>query len=159
MSHTTAFTRAPIETVFSLLADPSRYEEFVVGNSTIRRFDPEWPKEGTTFHHSLGVKPFIVKDESISLATDHATYLVMETRMSVLGASITAFELSSTGEGTKIEIFEEAIRGPFAWLWSRPVDALLDWRNKRLLERLTRLAEEEASQAGKIPATTSEGRN
>ncbi|MFO7292272.1 MAG: SRPBCC family protein [Actinomycetes bacterium] len=151
MSHTIAFTPAPIETVFALLADPARYEEFVVGNSTIRSFDPDWPSEGATFHHSLGIKPFVVKDKSISLATDHATYLVMETRMSVLGASITAFELSPTGAGTKIEIFEEAISGPFAWLWSRPVDALLDWRNRRLLERLCRLAEKEAGIGADTP--------
>src|SRR5690606_13557738 len=72
MSHTIAFTPAPIETVFALLADPARYEEFVVGNSTIRSFDPDWPSEGATFHHSLGIKPFVVKDKSISLATDHA---------------------------------------------------------------------------------------
>ena len=155
MSHTVAATRAPIETVFALLANPKRYEEFVVGNSTIRRFDPAWPDEGMRFHHSLGVKPFVVKDESISLATDHATYLVMETRMSVLGASITAFELTPTGAGTEIEIFEEAIRGPFAWLWSRPVEALLDWRNRRLLERLTGLAEAEAEKAGAIPTSQS----
>lgn len=147
MSYTTGFARAPIEAVFGLLAHPKRYEQFVVGNSTIRRFDPVWPAEGTTFHHTLGVKPFVIKDKTISLATDHATYLVMETRMSVLGASITSFQLTPVANGTQIDLYEEAIRGPFAWLWSRPVDALLRGRNRRLLDRLTRLAEDETGTA------------
>lgn len=134
---------APAQSIFSVLADPSQYEVFVVGNSQIRRFDPRWPQPGTRFHHLLGVKPLVVAGSSLSLATDYETYLVLETGMGILGATLTTFYLMETPDGTKLEVREEPWSGLVARFWSKAVDIALDRRNRLLLRRLKRLSEEQ----------------
>lgn len=144
----------PSSAVFAVLADPRRYEQFVVGNSAIRSFDPHWPEEGSEFQHSLGVKPLVIQDSSTALATDRQTYLVMLTRMGFLGATITSFRLSSRPAGTEVEIREEPVWGMVVWMWSKMVDQMLAWRNRRLLVRLRKLAEEQfARERSVLPPT------
>lgn len=141
MAVTTITIAAPPSEIFRILSDPDRYEEFVVGNSTIRRFDPDWPEEGSEFHHTLGIKPLVVMGKTVALTTDHATLLALDTGMGPLGATITIFKLFPTEEGTRVQIREEPIRGIVAWFWNKPIDVILDRRNRWLLRRLKRLAE------------------
>lgn len=133
----------PMSSVFAVLADPPRYERFVLGNAGVRRFDPGWPEEGSEFAHTLGIRPLVMHDTTTSLATDHRTYLVLLTRMSLMGATITSFVLQPRESGTLMEIREEPMWGPVSWLWSKLVDQVLAWRNRRLLIRLSDVAEEQ----------------
>lgn len=143
----------PASSVFAVLADPPRYERFVVGNSGVRRFDPLWPEEGSEFAHTLGIRPLVMHDTTTSLATDHRTYLVLLTRMSLMGATITSFVLQPRESGTLMEIREEPMWGPVSWLWSKLVDQILAWRNRRLLVRLSDVAEEQfARERSVLPA-------
>lgn len=134
---------APMSSIFAVLSDPPRYERFVVGNARVRRFHPRWPEEGTEFAHTLGVRPFVMHDRSTSLATDHRSYLVLLTRMSYMGATLTSFALTSSDRGTLVEIREEPLWGPVDWLWSKAVDKMLAWRNAHLLRRLRAVTEEQ----------------
>lgn len=143
----------PMSSVFAVLADPPRYERFVVGNARVRRFDPRWPAEGSEFAHSLGIRPLVMHDTTTSLATDHRTYLVLLTRMSLMGATLTSFFLQPRESGTLLEIREEALWGPVSWIWSKLVDEVLAWRNRRLLVRLSDVAEEQfARERSVLPA-------
>lgn len=143
MADTSTIIETPVSSVFAVLSDPRAYERFVVGNSRVRRFDPDWPDEGSEFHHSLGIRPFLIRDTSMSLGTDHRTFLVLLTRMGPLGATITSFVLSPHQGGTELAIREEPVWGPMALAWSKVVDSILDWRNRRLLVRLTDVAKEQ----------------
>ncbi|HEX2152452.1 MAG TPA: SRPBCC family protein [Acidimicrobiia bacterium] len=142
---------APPSSVFGVLSDPRRYENFVVGNARIRRFDPRWPEEGSTFAHSLGMGPLVVKDTTTSIATDDASYLVLETRMGPLGTSVTVFRIGSTESGTRVEIQEDPISGPMAWVWNPLLDRALGWRNRWLLRRLGKLAERRFGNERSVP--------
>lgn len=144
---------APMSSVFAVLADPRRYEQFVVGNSGIRHFDPDWPEDGSEFAHTLGVKPMVIHDTSTCLATDNHSFLVLLTRMGWLGATITTFVLHADPGGTELEIREEPLWGLVSRVWSKVTDMVLDWRNRRLLARFTRLAEEQfARERSVLPA-------
>lgn len=143
MADDSALLDTPMSSVFSVLADPPRYERFVVGNARVRRFDPRWPEEGSEFAHSLGVRPLVMHDTTTSLATDHRSFLVLLTRMSFMGATITSFVLHPREGGTLMEIREEPIWGPVSWLWSKLVDEVLARRNRRLLVRMSDVAEEQ----------------
>lgn len=158
MAVTSITVDAPPSSVFAVLANPQRYETFVVGNSNIRRFDPRWPEEGSEFQHTLGFKPLVVMGKTVSLSTDHSTHLAMDTGMGVLGATITVFKLFPTEEGTRVDLKEEPIRGTVAWFWNKPVDMVLDWRNRWLLKRLKNIAEEQfARQRATLPPAKESG--
>jgi hypothetical protein len=156
MADDSTLVDAPRSSVFTVLADPPRYEQFVVGNSAVRRFDPRWPEDGSVFHHSLGIRPFLIKDVATSLGTDNATYLVLLTRMGFLGATITTFRLLTRPGGTEVEIREEPMWGMAAWMWTKLVDLVLAWRNRRLLARLKRLAEEQFARERSVLPSSSE---
>lgn len=143
MAHERAEFDTPMSSVFAVLADPPRYEGFVVGNAGVHRFDPGWPDEGSEFAHSIGIGPLVIHDTTTSLATDHRTFLVLLTRMGFMGATLTSFVLQPREDGTLMEIREEPIWGPVSWLWSKLVDQVLAWRNRRLLVRLSDVAGEQ----------------
>lgn len=143
----------PMSSIFAVLADPPRYERFVVGNARVRRFDPRWPAEESEFAHTLGIRPLVLHDTTTSLATDYRTYLVLLTRMSFMGATLTSFVLHPRETGTLLEIREEPLWGPVSWIWSKLVDEVLASRNRRLLVRLSDVAEEQfARERSVLPA-------
>jgi uncharacterized protein YndB with AHSA1/START domain len=137
----TAVDASP-ETVFAVLANPSRYAYFVVGTKTVRRFDPNWPEPGSAFHHTLGVGLPLLRDATISVAVDPPRQLVLKTRLMPLGMNDTVFRLTPEGDGTLVELEEKPIAGPAAAKAIAPlVDRLLWLRNQELLRRLRKTVE------------------
>src|SRR5690242_10003613 len=59
--------RAPAAAVWAVLGDGWLYANWVVGTSRVRAVDPTWPDEGSRIHHSFGVWPAVIDDETVSL--------------------------------------------------------------------------------------------
>ena len=55
------------QAVFEVLADGWLYPGWVVGASRMRAVDAAWPAEGARLHHSVGVWPLLIHDETVSL--------------------------------------------------------------------------------------------
>ena len=53
---------APVEAVWSVLADGWSSANGVVGAARIRDVDPGWPAMGTRVHHFVGVRPALIQD-------------------------------------------------------------------------------------------------
>lgn len=62
--------RATVENVHAVLADPSTYDDFVVGTRRIRAADRGWPGRGTRLHHSVGFGVTLLRDETEVRDTD-----------------------------------------------------------------------------------------
>ncbi len=145
MSVNRTFVAAPPQTVFAVLSDPPSYARFTVGTKRIRRFDPRWPDVGTTFHHTLGVGPLILRDLSRVVELEAGRRLVLRAQMRPLAVNRVAFSLRARdGEGTDVEIEEHAIEGPAAAVWNPVLDGLMWLRNQELLRRLKKVAERRA---------------
>ena len=58
---------APAEAVWAVVSDGWLYANWVVGTSRVRAVDSTWPDAGSRIHHSFGVWPAVIDDETVSL--------------------------------------------------------------------------------------------
>lgn len=141
MARNRIYCESSPDAVFGILADPRRYGDFVVGSRTIRRFHPRWPEEGSDIHHSLGLGATLIRDRSVSLRSESPHLLVLKTMMRPIGITETIFRLSPKDGGTVAEIEENPVSGPIAVpALASLVDSALWLRNRRVLQRLRKLA-------------------
>lgn len=150
MSESSATVDAPTETVWGVLSDPRTFEYFVVGSRRVRRFDPGWPEVGTTLHHTVGLGPLSIRDSSTVVAADEDRFLALDARFRPFGIARVEFHLSPEGAGTALTIREFPIAGLLsAPLLSPLVTALFTARNREVLRRIGRLAEQRRASPGK----------
>src|SRR5436305_14889055 len=107
MAHSTISIDAPPETVYGVLADPTLYALWVVGNKSIRGYDRSWPAPGSEFHHSVGFGPFATKDKTVVVASDPSRQLVLVVRALPFLRSKVSFNLDPADPGTLVSMEEQ----------------------------------------------------
>lgn len=151
MSLTILETSASAEEVWAVLADPSAYEDWVVGASDIRDADPSWPAPGSTFHHTQGVPHVGLKDSSSVIESEAPRRLVLEVRARPLLINIVELTLEpAPGGGTAVRMFERPKSGPLARVWNPLLDRMQHARNAEGLRRLTKLAVERSARPAAV---------
>jgi uncharacterized protein YndB with AHSA1/START domain len=129
---------APVETVFDVLADPRFFANWVVGASSVRGVEGEWPALGSTLHHS---QQLVLRDTTQVKLVDPPRRLLLEARARPLAVAEVDIRLEPEGDGTRLvlrEIATGAIAGAFPELLTDP---LIHIRNRASVARLKRLAE------------------
>ena len=140
------------EQVFGVLADGWLYPTWVVGASRMRAVDATWPAVGARLHHSAGVWPLLLNDETRMLEWDPPRRAVMEAKGWPLGTATVELEVIPDGSGSTVRITETPSRGPGA-LVPKPVsDPMIKIRNTETLRRLAFLVEGGA-RPGSLPST------
>ncbi len=141
MSTTSRLIRTAPEQVWSVLADGWAYPLFVVGATRMRDVDPGWPAVGCRLHHSVGVWPAVLDDDTEVLEVEPGSRLVLRARAWPAGAAHVEFQLTPQGSDTEVSLTEDAVSGP-GRLVPKPLrDAQLTWRNTETLRRLALVAE------------------
>jgi hypothetical protein len=127
--------------VWSVLADGWSFATWVVGACRIRSVDPDWPAPGASVHHSFGLWPLVVNDDTLVLAAQQDRELVLRAKGWPVGEATVRITLTPDGAGTVLTLQEDATAGP-GRLLPRPVRQLgLLPRNRESLRRLGFLAE------------------
>lgn len=136
------------EAVWDTLADPDGYAEWVVGSKHVRDADAAWPQPGSRFHHTVGLGPIELRDDTRAVAAERPRLLRLRARARPLGAAIVTLTMTPLGAGTRVEM-DETPRGLLARLLvGNPLaDSLLARRNDRALARLEQLARRRAAAA------------
>ncbi len=130
----------PPDQVFAVLADGWSYPLWVVGAAHMRDVDATWPQVGSRIHHSVGLWPLLVEDDTEVVDVQPGRRLELAARAWPTGAARIVITLETVADGTRITMAEDAESGP-AMLIPRPVrSALLAPRNREALARLERLA-------------------
>lgn len=142
MAETGTFIDAKPDRVFDVLLDVATYPDWVVGCQRIRDCDDSWPSPGARFHHRVGVGPLAVDDSTRIVSVEPPRRLVLEARAGPAGTAEVVFEVSPEGEGTRVTITEQPVRGPGAVLRNVVQDGLLEFRNVETLRRLRQCVEE-----------------
>jgi uncharacterized protein YndB with AHSA1/START domain len=132
---------APADKVFTVLADPESYAHWVVGSNEIRAYDDDWPREGSTFHHTQGKWPLTVKDTTSVLEAEPDRRLVLEVRTRPFAVAKVELELTPEDGRTRVRMTERPIGGLVKGIYNPVLDFLTHLRNARGLDRLARLAE------------------
>lgn len=140
------------EDVFDHLLDPWRYPEWLLGASTMRDVDDNWPEVGSRFHHRVGFGPLKVNDRSKVIEIDPPTRLVLHVRATPAVQGLVTFTVEPTAEGSILWLQEEPAVKLGQML--RPVlDPATHVRNKASLRNLADLMERDK---GKAEAHTEE---
>lgn len=141
MSRTRRLVKVPPEQVWEVLADGWMYPLWVVGAARMREVDDTWPAPGSKLHHSVGLWPALLDDETVVRACEPGRMLRLRARGWPAGEADVVITLTPQDGGTLVEIEEDAVKGP-GRLMPKPVRApLIAWRNVESLRRLAHVAE------------------
>ncbi|MEN3299998.1 SRPBCC family protein [Pseudonocardia sp.] len=123
--------------VFAVLADGWSYPLWVVGATHMRSVDPDWPAVGSKLHHSVGIWPLQIEDNTEVLAVEPGRMLELRARAWPAGTARVRLTLDPVPEGTLVTMAERSESGP-ARLVPWPMESyLLKLRNTESLERLS----------------------
>ncbi len=128
------------DAVFDVLADGWLYATWVVGASRIRDVDGHWPQVGSKLHHSVGVWPLLLHDDTEVLEVAPSRLLRLQVRAWPAGEATVTLTLDPTPAGCLITMEEHATDGPAALIPAPVMDLLLHARNAETLDRLALLA-------------------
>jgi hypothetical protein len=127
--------------VFAVVGEGWYFPTWVVGASRMRDVDDTWPHVGSHLHHSFGVWPALINDETTSLQWDPPRRAVMQPKGWPLGEARVVLDVQPHRKGCRVTIVEHAVRGPGALVPSILMDTLLHVRNTETLRRLAYMAE------------------
>jgi hypothetical protein len=107
----------------------------------MREVEDTWPAVGSRLHHSVGVWPLLIDDNTEVVEAKPGRLLKLRARGWPLGEASVEIHLEPAGAETTVRIVEEPVSGPGA-LVPPPVRGLsLNWRNTETLRRLAYVAE------------------
>jgi uncharacterized protein YndB with AHSA1/START domain len=130
---------APPEQAFRVLADPDGFAE-ASGASDEREIEGEWPHPGSRFRSRKGLPGMTVVDELTVVEEEAPRRLVLHGTVSPLLEADIEVEIEPYLNGSRVTMKETPTGRYGSRLPSRLLDAALERRNQRVLERLQRLA-------------------
>ncbi len=133
--------QATPEQVWEVLADGWVYPVWVVGATRMRAVDDRWPSVGARLHHSAGVWPAAINDETEVLEVEPGRRLCLRAAGWPLGEAEVVLTLEPADDGTTVTIGEQATSGPGRLVPRLLHDPVIWWRNTETLRRLAFLAE------------------
>jgi Polyketide cyclase / dehydrase and lipid transport len=137
-------TTASREQVWNVIADGWTYSQWVVGNTRMRAVDPNWPAPGSTIHHTIGIWPVVLNDETVVETSIPNEELVLHAKGRPFGGARITLRLSDIPTGCRIEMAEVPVGGPLNWVPRRLALAAAYPRNRECTARLVALAERRA---------------
>lgn len=127
--------------VWSVLADGWLYPLWVVGATRLRDVTGGWPDKGAKIHHSVGVWPVVIDDESEVLEVDPGTRLELRAAVWPFGEAAVTLRLRPSGAHTEVVIEEDVTSGPGVLVPELVRRKMLEVRNVETLRRLAYVAE------------------
>src|SRR5690348_5810010 len=87
-------TTATRHQVWNIMADGWTYSQWVVGNTRMRAVDPNWPNPGAIIHHTIGVWPVTLNDETVVESSTPLEELVLLAKGRPFGSARITLRLS-----------------------------------------------------------------
>ena len=135
---------APPGHVWRVLADGWLYPLWVVGASRIREVDETWPETGSKIHHSVGLWPAVLDDDTEVTSCVAGSLLSVRARSWPAGSADVTIQVQAEGAGARIRLEEDIAHGPARLAPGFLRAPALAWRNRESLRRLAWLSERRA---------------
>lgn len=130
------------EAVWAVLADASRYGEWVVGPARTSQKDGRWPETGARLEFVVEIGRWSRRGETVVRRSEPPHILELEASGGWMGTARIALELRPWGEETLVICDEHPLRGVSGHLHNTLVDVVLQLRHRGMLKRLARVVEE-----------------
>jgi len=130
--------------VFDVLTNGWSYASWVVGAARIRMVDKDFPATGSKVHHSVGLWPVLISDNTEVEKISEPHEMQLRVKAWPTGEGRVRFTCRARGGQTEVVMEETAISGPAALIPAPAEDLLLRVRNNETLRRLAYLAENRA---------------
>ncbi|MGX9787509.1 SRPBCC family protein [Mycobacterium sp. MMS18-G62] len=134
-------TTATRQQVWNVIADGWTYSQWVVGNTRMRAVDPHWPAVGSKIHHTIGIWPVVLNDETEVESSRPLEELVLRAKGRPFGGARITLRLFDSDGGCRIDMAEVPIGGPLSLVPRRLALAAAWPRNRECLRRMAALAE------------------
>jgi uncharacterized protein YndB with AHSA1/START domain len=131
------FIDAVPERVFSVLADAHSYEHWVVGAQAVRDADAAWPDVGSRLHHSIGIGPVTLNDNTKVIVSAPPSCLHLEARGRPFGIARVEFDVTAEHGGSRVRLREYVVRPRLLAALNPLFGPLVRLRNAETLRRLT----------------------
>ncbi|WP_030840307.1 SRPBCC family protein [Streptomyces sp. NRRL F-4474] len=142
---------APDE-VWAVLADASRYADWVVGTSRSRPAHGLWPAVGSSLEYTVRLGPWSASGTTVVRRVEAPAELELEVNSGPLGTARVAIEVRSWGEEALVIVDEHPLRGLGGALHNAALDALLQLRHREMLATLAKVVEEAAGAGEHVEA-------
>lgn len=141
MSTKTRVMKATPQQVWDVLSDGWLYPVWVVGASRMREVEDDWPGAGAKLHHSVGVWPALLDDNTEVLEAAPPAVLRLRARGWPMGEADVVLRMVAHAEGCEVSITEDVVKGPGLLMPKALRDAQIGLRNVETLQRLAFIAE------------------
>ncbi|MEU2833524.1 SRPBCC family protein [Streptomyces lavendulae] len=133
--------RRPPQAVWTVLADPNAYGEWVVGPSESTPLDGVWPGVGARLRYTVRLGPWSLDGVTTVRHNEPGTELELEASFKALGTARIFLQLRPWGEETLVVCDEHPLRGIGGTLHNPAAEALLQLRHRGMLARLAKVVE------------------
>ncbi|ONK10173.1 SRPBCC family protein [Streptomyces sp. MP131-18] len=138
--------RRPPSAVWAVLADGTRYAEWVVGTAGSQPVEGTWPEVGAALRYTVKVGPATLHGRTVVRACEPVGVLELEAVSRLVGTARIGIDLRPWGEeNTLVTIDEHPLTGPGGRLHSMLSEALLQIRNRRMVRRLAQVVEADSA--------------
>ncbi|OEJ37603.1 polyketide cyclase [Streptomyces agglomeratus] len=144
--------RTSPEAVWEVLADGSRYSDWVVGTSDSKPGTGHWPEVGSTIDYMVPVGPWTLTGETIVRRAEPPYELELEVDSGPLGTARIAIEIRPGGNDALVILDEHPLRGVGGALHNAALDAVIQLRHRSMLGRLAKVVEGAAARRAGVPA-------
>ncbi|MFC8228385.1 SRPBCC family protein [Streptomyces sp. NPDC057287] len=128
--------RGSAEDVWAVLADGTRYGDWVVGTSESRPEEGVWPEVGSAITYTVRLGRWSAAGSTVVRRCEAPHVLELEADSGRLGTARIALEVRPWGEDALVTIDEHPLRGPAGKLHNTVADTLIQLRHRSMLARL-----------------------
>ena len=137
--------KASPDRVWAVLADGSRYAQWVVGTAASQPKDGEWPQESASISYQIRLGPFEVGNETVVRRCVEGSVLELEANAGPLGTARICIELRKWGEYCLVIVDEHPLQGTGGALHNLGFEALIQLRHRAMLARLAKTCEDDVT--------------
>lgn len=127
--------------VWAVLADGSRYGDWVVGTARSEPREGRWPEVGSSITYTVKVGWRTLSGVTTVRRCEEPRILELEADSGWLGAARIAVDVRPWGEYTLVIVDEHPLSGPGGKLHNVAVDAVIQLRHRAMLARLADVVE------------------
>ncbi|MET7758652.1 SRPBCC family protein [Streptomyces sp. NPDC005389] len=130
--------------VWAVLADGSRYADWVVGTSDSHVARGPWPELGSAIEYTVRIGPWTGSGTTVVRRVDAPAELELEVDSVPVGTARVAIEVRPWGAESLVIVDEHPLQGIGGALHNAVFDALIQLRHRDMLRRLANVVEEHA---------------